>query len=114
MLKTALSLGLLCLCGLANAAPVYILNLAQWSGPKDGARVLHMDGVREAVRDMDAQTDGRLLLRYPGGDEGSLWVEELRAWLVALGVGPKRIETRPGSPSPDVIEMEVLSGNDNE
>jgi len=114
MLRVVMSLGLLALSGLAYAAPVYILNIAQWSGPKDGARVLQMDGVGAAVRDMDNHPEGRLLLRYPGGDEGSLWVEELRSWLLALGVEPGRIELRPGSPTPDVIEMEVLSGNDVE
>jgi len=114
MLKLTASLCLLCLSGLATAAPVYTLNLAQWSGPKDGASVLPMGGLGAAVRDMDSHPEGRLLLRYPGGDEGSLWVEQLRAWLLALGVGPKRIEMRPGSPKTDVIELEVLSGNDSE
>ena len=72
--------------------------------------MLQMDGVGAAVREMDSQQDSRLLLRYPGGDEGSLWVEELRSWLLALGVEPGRIELRPGSPAPDIIEMEVLTG----
>lgn len=110
MPKVAVSLILLVLSGLANAAPVYILNVAEWAGPKDGSRILQMDGVGAAVREMDAQQDSRLLLRYPGGDEGSLWVQELRSWLLALGVEPGRIETRPGSPAPDIIEMEVLTG----
>jgi hypothetical protein len=114
MLKIVASIGLLVLSGLAEASPVYILNLAQWSGPKDGARVLRMDGVNAAIRDLDSRPHGRLLLRYPGGDEGSLWVEELRAWLLALGVDPGHIELRPGSPAPDVIEMEVLSGTEVE
>jgi len=114
MLKAVLSLGLLVLSGVADAAPVYILNLAQWSGPKDGTRILQMDGVGAAVREMDSHPDGHLLLRYPGGDDGSLWVEELRSWLLALGVEPRRIELRPGSPAPDIIEMEVLSGSDVE
>ena len=103
MPKVAVSLILLVLSGLANAAPVYILNVAEWAGPKDGSRILQMDGVGAAVREMDAQQDSRLLLRYPGGDEGSLWVQELRSWLleVQLQFGSMRCLWNPVASRPD-------------
>ncbi|MBD3671826.1 MAG: hypothetical protein HUJ29_13735 [Gammaproteobacteria bacterium] len=103
-------MALLLLAAPASGAPVYILTAAEWAGPKQGDRILNMDGVRSAVLSMDEHPGARLLLRYPGGDEGTLWVEELRSWLLALGVGPESIELRPGSPATDLIELEVLNG----
>lgn len=104
---------LLALSSRVSGEPVYILTAAQWAGPKQGDRILQMDGIRDAVLEMDARPGTHLLLRYPGGDEGSLWVEELRSWLLTLGVGSEMIETRPGSPATDVIEMEVLHGTNS-
>ena len=36
-----------------------------------------------------------------------LWAEELRSWLVALGVDSSRIEMQPGTASPDAIELSL-------
>lgn len=96
---------------LAAAQSVYLLNAAEWAGPKSAERVLQMDGIRPVVNEVLASSTNRLRLRYPGGDEGRLWVEELRSWLWALGLAPERIELRPGSSAEDVIEFEVLYGN---
>ncbi|HID49327.1 MAG TPA: hypothetical protein EYP40_06925 [Chromatiales bacterium] len=60
------------------------------------------------MQNLRATPGGRLLLRYPGGDAGTLWMNELRSWLVSLGVPSHRIETVPGSPDTGIIELEVL------
>jgi len=91
--------------------PIYLLSAAEWAGPRSGERILQMAGVRPAVQEVLSSSANRLRLKYPGGDEGRLWVEELRSWLWALGLAPERIELRPGSSTKDVIELEVLYGN---
>ena len=101
---------LLCSTLAAGQSP-YTLSSAEWAGPRSAERILKMDGIRKPVREVLSSEANRLRLRYPGGDEGRLWVEELRSWLWALGLAPERIDLRPGSSAIDVIELEVLYGN---
>ena len=75
--------------------------------PRDAAAVLQMPAVNSAVRVLLAHPEGQLVIRYPGGDDGTLWAEELRAWLVALGVPSSRMELRPGSASAAQIDLLV-------
>lgn len=86
-----------------------ILSASEWAIPRSGDSVLHMAAVSQAMRRLDAQSGSRLVIRYPGGDEGSLWANELQAWLVSLGLASKRIERIPGSGDPQRIELSVLS-----
>ena len=45
-----------------------------------------------------ALKDGfRIELRYPGGEEGELWVGELMDWLISLGIPSKYLVAVPGS-----------------
>lgn len=81
----------------------------EWSGPRSGERMLQNPVLRQVMGQMAADPKSRLLIRYPGGEDGIIWVAELEAWLVALGLDSTRIQTRPGSPSADIIELEVIS-----
>ena len=59
------------------------------------------------VRRLFDSRNGHILVRYPGGEEGVLWAEELRGWLVALGVTSTQIKVVPGTSRPDVVELEL-------
>jgi hypothetical protein len=96
----------LCLCGQATAAPL-VLNAGQWAVPRRGEVVRKMPAIATAMRQLDATPGSRLIVRYPGGDEGSLWANELRGWLVALGLSSAHIELVPGSRSANTIELVV-------
>lgn len=105
------SLPLWCLLGLgfcvqAGAAPL-VLNADQWAVPRRGDVILKMPAISAAMRELDAKRGSHLIIRFPGGDEGSLWANELRAWLVSLGLSSQRIELVPGSHSADTIELDV-------
>ena len=87
---------------------IHRLSAELWARPRSGARVVAMPAVREAVRALlVAPTGSRLVIRYPGGEEGSLWAEELRVWLVSLGVETPLMDLRPGSSEADQIELLV-------
>ncbi len=53
------------------------------------------------------QRDRRILIRHPRGEEGVLWAEELRGWLVALGIPSQDIALGPASSRVDAIELAV-------
>lgn len=88
----------------AADAPLYV-TAAQWAQPRSGAMVSRLPALATAMHRLKAGQ--RLQLYYPGGDEGSLWANELRAWLVALGLSSRRIELLPGSSREDAIEVRV-------
>lgn len=58
---------------------------------------------------MQINVNSLLKIKYPGGDEGTLWVNELRSWLIALGLSSERIELIPGSAISTTIELEVVT-----
>ncbi len=95
---------------LSAAAAHSLLNLSAsaWAVPRSGMGLLGMRSVARAMRQIDAQPGSRLVIRYPGGDAGSLWASELQAWLVSLGLAAQRIERVPGSGTPQGIELSVL------
>ena len=78
---------------------------AEGAQPRTGAMVTHLRALATAMQQL--QTGQHLQLLYPGGDAGSLWAHELRAWLVALGLSSQRIELLPGSSREDAIEVRV-------
>ena len=69
--------------------------------------LIELPGLKQAMADVAANAGAGLQIRYPGGDEGSLWASELKAWLVALGLDSDRIETLPGSNRSDAIQLLV-------
>ena len=82
------------------------LSAELWARPRSGSSVAAMPAVRESVQALlSASTDATLVIRYPGGEEGSLWAEELHVWLIALGVDAELMDVRPGSSEPDQIEL---------
>lgn len=83
------------------------LSAQEWAQPRNGYAITQMPSVQASVRQLLATPEGVLQIRYPGGDEGSVWAHELKGWLVALGVASDRIELIPGSVAVDVIQLRV-------
>ncbi len=79
--------------------------------PRSAAYLLKLPPLAQAVSQLRVHPDAHLLIHYPGGDEGTLWVNELQSWLVALGVSSELMELIPGSSKQTVIEIEVISRN---
>ncbi len=92
----------------AFAADVELLHANEWSVPKQTTTLLAMPAISKSMRKLQNTTNSVLKIKYPGGDEGSLWVNELRSWLVALGLSSNRIELVQGSAISTTIELEVL------
>ena len=53
-----------------------------------------LPGVRDCVQAWLAAPDRHLVLVSAPGEEGGLWANELRDWLIALGVPSAAIELR--------------------
>ncbi len=91
------------------AADVELLHANEWSVPKQTTTLLAMPAIHKSMQKLQKNVNSVLKIKYPGGDEGTLWVNELRSWLVALGLSSKRIDLIPGSAISTTIELEVIS-----
>ncbi len=105
---------LLCLAPAGHAAEgsVVALDTAFWFMPRQGDVVAEHDGVRAVVKKLIANPDAYLALRYPKNETGELWGQELRAWLVSLGVVSDRIELQPGFDEIDGVALVVIAVDD--
>lgn len=90
----------------------YTITAQQWAMPRQDKVLIEFPPLQQAMEKLRSQPGSRLLIRYPGGDEGTLWLNELQSWLVALGVSSKDMELIPGSSRQAVIEMEVVINNE--
>ena len=80
----------------------------QWDLVKQGEQLLKMPMMQQVVEAWSLQQGQKIELRYPGGEEGELWVEELMDWLISLGIAAQYLDAVPGSGVADVIIIKIL------
>jgi hypothetical protein len=102
--------GLLLVVALQSAqAESFELNTDDWVRPRNGATVVEHEALRQAVAAWSANGGAGIIeIRYPGGEEGSLWARELTDWLVAFGVPSRHIQAAAGSAGRDRIVLDVM------
>ena len=105
-MKHAVAFALLLFSSLAVADPV-IINADQWARPRSGAVIVQDFGLAPLIEALDRQPDGVLVVDHARSDEGSVWAEELRAWLVALGVSSAQIVLTPRGSDNGRITVDV-------
>jgi hypothetical protein len=109
-MKYACLSALLWVANLAAAADgPWPIDAEFWAAPRSGQTVVAEPALRAAVATLLArEPDSRLQIRYPGGETGQLWAQELSAWLIALGIPSTRIETLPGGVRDDQLLLTVV------
>lgn len=100
---------LLGLCSGLALAEDFTLTQDEWARPRQGDTLVQMAPLRAAVQALNAAPGKRLLVHYPGGEEGGLWAHELRAWLIALGVSAQEIELVPGGADALALRLQVVA-----
>ena len=104
---------LICMA-VSSAESVQIITADDWARPRSGESLVQMRALKRTVRDYLSQNDEggqRILIRHPRGEEGVLWAEELRGWLVALGVPSADISVSPESTRIGAIELAVTDAD---
>lgn len=91
------------------ARPVEIITAEDWARPRTGESLVQMPALTRTVRGyLGDNRRQRILIRHPRGEEGVLWAEELRGWLVALGIPSMDIEVSADSTRNDAVELAVV------
>ena len=91
-----------------HSSPVSMVGLDFWMLPRDAGSVLQEPTIAQAVRTLLAEPEAYLEIRYPEGEMGELWGQELHAWLVALGVVSDRMELQASSGPVEGVGLVVV------
>lgn len=91
------------------AAESQRLTAELWNAqPRTGQRVAQLEPVQRILAAYAKDAGNRIVIRYPGGDAGTSWAQELRDWLVALGVSSAQVQLEPGSGG-EALVLEVAT-----
>jgi hypothetical protein len=90
-------------------ARTFTLSVDDWARPRSGDTIVGFQPLRDMAAIWSAGSgQATIEIRYPGGDEGSLWAGELADWLVALGIPSNRIQLTPGNARADRIDLLIV------
>ena len=90
----------------------WALTEEQWDLVKQGEQLLTMSVMQQAVDAWSLQQGQAIELRYPGGEEGELWVQELKDWLISLAIPSKYLFSVAGSGKAGVIIIRIFKVGD--
>ncbi len=85
-----------------------ILYAEQWELARSGESLLSSPALKKVISSWLQDKDKVIEIRYPGGEEGELWVQELMDWLVSLGIPSDQMSALPGSGADDVIKFALI------
>ena len=86
-----------------------IIHSEQWDIPRHGEILIKQPELGKIVRSWASQPGSHIEIRYPGGEGGEIWVQELMDWLIALGVPSDAILHSLGSGGEDIIKLVLNS-----
>ncbi len=102
------ALFILGMCCAPAAAQTTEVSPELWDRPRTGTLVLAQESVRRVVVAALAEPESQIVIHHPAGQEPQIQAEELRSWLSALAIEPRRIVLRsdqgPGAP----MKMELV------
>jgi len=98
--------------GPAPASGPHVVTADAWAQPRSGERIAALPAMRAIVTEYDRAGGHAILIRYPGGDSGTLMAHELKDWLVALGIPGSDVRLQKGLDRADVLILEI-TGKDH-
>jgi hypothetical protein len=80
---------------------------SSWGKPQSSKEILAMRPLASIMRKLTKNPETTLHVLYPGDDKGIKWANDLRGWLVSLGLKSERIIMSPDSYREDIIELKI-------
>ena len=78
-----------------------------WLKIANATSMLQLPALQRVVSRFEAGDNLKIVIQYPGGDQGNQWAIELRDWLVSLGISSGDIKLQPGSGIPEAIVIKT-------
>lgn len=89
----------------AEGPDVWTLRADAWAGPRRGEELVRNPLLKQVVERLGEQ--GRLRIQHAPDEESALWAQELKSWLIALGIPSSRIETHAGFQQDDALTLRI-------
>lgn len=98
-----------CACAFASAAfaQAYAIAPELWDRPRTASAVMANASVKQAVSALLERADAQLVIHHAPAQEPLLQAEELRSWLAALAIDPKRVALRNDLAAGAPVSLEV-------
>lgn len=84
------------------------LQAEQWEFARGGENILSLPVLNNLITSWLADRQKLIEIKYPGGEEGEFWVQELTDWLVSLGIPSDRMIIVAGSGAGDMIKFDLI------
>lgn len=81
-----------------------------WAKITNATSVLQLPALQRVLSQFEVNDNSKIVIQYPGGDQGNQWAIELHDWLVSLGISSRQIQLQPGSGIPDAIMIKTEPG----
>ena len=79
-----------------------------WDRPRTGRALLEQPQLKEVVNAALAKPEATLVIHHASGQEPLVQAEELRSWLAALAIEPRRIALRGGLAAGSPLRIEMV------
>jgi len=102
--------GMLLTSSVLMAEPMVVdITADEWSRPRSAEMLVQIPTLRKIILEFNRHEGVSLVVRYPGGEEGLLWANELKDWLVSLGIPSAGIKMQSGHS--DIGKISLILGN---
>ena len=88
------------------------LTSADWARPRTGEALARQPALNELLKAFEREKDGVIVIAHATGEAGQLWAQELRGWLIALGVTSARIRLVARPELNDTLILDVHKRED--
>jgi hypothetical protein len=95
---------------LSLSAQTLSLTDAQWAASRSAARLVRLPAFGELMVALERQTDAALVVRHGNGDAALRRAEEMKSWLVTLGVPGAQVVLERDAALAGVTVIEARSG----
>lgn len=89
-------------------AQSWLITAETWEVPRSGLRLVEIKPLSNAVNALNQLPDASLNVIYPASESGILWANELRDWLVSLGIPSERIQLSDGLVDDFSLKLSLL------
>ncbi len=87
---------------------IWALSAEQWELARNGESILSLPVINSLINAWLSDKQKKIEIRYPGGEEGEFWVQELTDWLVSLGIPSDHLVVVTGSGAGDMIKFDLI------
>lgn len=108
--RTALALtGVLVLAATTSRAGISeeVVAAGDWKAPATVEEAAARPALNRTLSAYLAEPGRWVRLAHAGGAEGSAWAQDMRAWLITLGIPANRIRIDPGMTEPARLSLTV-------